>query len=191
MRIGMFGGAFDPPHLAHVALANAAVAQLKLDELRVFPTGRPSHRPPGATTSVDRLAMARLAFEALPRAVVDDREIRRAGPTFSIDTLRELQRENSGAELFLVIGEDQALAFETWHEWSTIVRSATICVARRGASTAEPSIPDAKVVMLQLPDMPVSGTAVRDAIRRGEDISALVPAAVAGYIAAHHLYRGN
>jgi len=199
MRIGMFGGAFDPPHTAHVALAETAVAQLLLDELRIFPTGHAWHRASEVSAAQDRLAMARLAFANLPRTSVDDREIRRTGPTYTIDTLRELRREIPNAELFLVMGEDQALAFSGWHEWAEIARIATLCVAHRGAdrgadrgaSVHTPKIPGAKVVMLQLPDMPVSATAIRDSVRQGKDISALVPPAVAGYIAAHHLYRGN
>ena len=195
MRIGMFGGAFDPPHTAHVALAETAVAQLMLDELRIFPTGHAWHRNSEVSAAQDRLAMARLAFGELPRTTVDDREIRRAGPTYTVDTLRELRREIPNAELFLVMGEDQALAFSSWHESAEIARIATLCVAHRGAyrgtAVNGPKIPGAKVVMLQLPDMPVSATAIRDSVRQGKDISALVPPAVAGYIAAHHLYRGH
>jgi len=195
MRMGMFGGAFDPPHNAHVALARAAVAQLQLGELRIFPTGRPWHRTEKLTPPEDRLAMARAAFSALPQSVVDDREVLRAGPTYTIDTLRELRRESQGIELFLVMGEDQARAFTGWHEWAEIARIATLCVAHRTdpASTAGPAInvPGATIALLQLPDMPESATEIRRRAAKGEDISSLVPPGVAGYIAAHHLYRGN
>jgi nicotinate-nucleotide adenylyltransferase len=190
-RLGVFGGAFDPPHEAHLALATKAVAQLALDEMRVFPTGHAWHRAPVLSAPEHRLAMAKLAFDALPRTTVDDREIRRAGPTYTVDTLRELRHETPGVELFLIMGEDQAQAFTRWHEWAEIARIATLCVAHRGGNVVEPSVPGAKIVMLELPAMPVSATSIRDAVRRGEDISALVPPAVAGYIAAHHLYRGN
>jgi nicotinate-nucleotide adenylyltransferase len=191
MRLGMFGGAFDPPHGAHVALARAAVEQLKLDELRIFPTGHAWHRRREPTAAEHRLAMAKLAFDGLPHTQVDDREIRRAGATYTIDTLRELRREVPEVELFLVMGEDQARAFTSWHEWAEITRIATLCIAHRGGSAALPRVAGAKVVTLQLPDMPVSATAIRERAGRGEDISALVPPAVAGYIAAHHLYRGH
>src|SRR6478609_4415175 len=136
----MFGGAFDPPHVAHVALARAAVEQLQLDELRVFPTGQASHRAQPLTSAADRVAMAKIAFGALPRSVVDDREMRRAGPTYTIDTLRELKAAQPTAELFLVMGEDQAVAITRWREWEQVLSLATLCMAARpgaaGTSTA-------------------------------------------------------
>jgi nicotinate-nucleotide adenylyltransferase len=109
-RLGVFGGAFDPPHVAHVALAQAAVEQLRLDQLRIFPTGQAWHRSGPLTAPEHRLALAQLAFGELPRTVIDDRELRRPGPTYTIDTLRELKAEQPAAQLFLVMGEDQAVA---------------------------------------------------------------------------------
>jgi nicotinate-nucleotide adenylyltransferase len=206
----MYGGAFDPPHNAHVALARAAVEQLALDELRIFPTGHAWHRSERLTAPDDRLAMARLAFEGLPQAVVDDREIRRAGPTYTIDTLRELRRDFRDAQLFLVMGEDQARIFTGWHEWAEIARMAMLCIAQRASTSSartesrvrpgpeSPVRPEpvegpagARTVMLQLPDMTESATTIRAMVARGEDISLLVPPAVAGYIASHHLYQGH
>jgi nicotinate-nucleotide adenylyltransferase len=187
----MYGGAFDPPHNAHLALARAAVDQAQLDELRIFPTGNAWHRSGQMTPAPHRLAMARRAFEDLPKTVVDDREMRRNGPTYTIDTLRELRRDLPDAQLFLVIGEDQARAFTTWHEWAEIARIATLCVARRGSSEGELHVPQAQLIELRLPSMPENATAVRELARRREDISSLVPAAVAGYIASHHLYQGH
>jgi nicotinate-nucleotide adenylyltransferase len=191
LKLGIYGGAFDPPHNAHVALARVAVGQLMLDELRIFPTGQAWHRTEKLTDAAHRLAMARLAFEGLPQAVVDDRELHRAGPTYTIDTLRELRREAPAAELFLVMGEDQARAFTSWHEWAEIARIASLCVAHRGPSAAQPQVPGATMVTLQLPNMPVSATEIRDRVQRGEDVSSLVPPAVARYIASQHLYQGH
>ena len=191
MRLGVYGGAFDPPHNAHLALARAAVAQLQLDELRIFPTGHAYHRAGTVAPAADRVAMARLAFAGLDKATVDDRETRRPGPTYTVDTLRELRAEARKPQLFLIIGEDQARTFMHWHEWADIVRIATLCVAHRGASAAPLRIPQASIVTLELPTMPESATDIRTRVRRGEDIASLVPPAVAGYIAAHHLYRGN
>jgi nicotinate-nucleotide adenylyltransferase len=187
----MYGGAFDPPHNAHLALARAAVEQLGLDELRVFPTGHAWHRSERLTPPHDRAAMAKLAFHGLPKTVVDDREIHRAGPTYTIDTLRELRREFAHAQLFLVMGEDQARAFTGWHEWAGIARLATLCVAHRGPAPTQLQIPHASVVTLQLPTMPESATEIRERVARGEGIASLVPPAVAGYIASHHLYQGH
>ena len=103
-RVGVFGGAFDPPHIAHVALARAAVEQLQLDELRIFPTGQAWHKAQTLSAPEHRLAMARIAFADVPRAVIDDRELRRPGPTYTIDTLRELMAERPQAQLFLASG---------------------------------------------------------------------------------------
>jgi nicotinate-nucleotide adenylyltransferase len=128
-RLGMFGGAFDPPHLAHVALARAAVQQLGLCELRVFPTGQAWHKSRTLTSAEHRLAMARVAFGDVPRTVVDGRELSRNGPTYTVDTLLELQAEQPDAELFLIIGADQAEALHSWHRGEAILSLATLGVA--------------------------------------------------------------
>ena len=187
----MFGGAFDPPHRAHVALAQAAVAQLALDALVILPTGNAWHKARVLTDASHRLAMARLAFAGVPRAVVDDREMRRAGPTYTVETLRELGAENPGAELFLVMGQDQADAFATWRDWETIAALATLAVAGRphapGAGAGLPA--GVRSIALQLPPMDESATDVRARLASGRDITPLVPTGVASYIASNHLYR--
>ena len=189
-RLGVFGGAFDPPHRAHVALAEAALAQLGLDELRVFPTGQAWHKTRPLTAAGHRVAMARIAFEALERVAVDDRETRRQGPTYTVDTLRELQAERPGAQLHLLMGQDQAAAFTTWREWQAIAEIAIICVAARPDSGADAPLPaGVRQLRLQLPAMPESATAIRARLAAGQDITRLVPPGVASYIAQHHLYR--
>lgn len=130
-RVGLFGGAFDPPHLAHVALAQAAISHLRLDELRILPTGEAWHKARPLSAGSHRLAMARLAFEGLAQVVLDDRELRRAGPSYTVETLRELRAERPDAVLFLVVGADQAQGFDRWREPEAIARLATICVAGR------------------------------------------------------------
>lgn len=191
-RIGVFGGAFDPPHVAHVALARAALDQLQLDELRILPTGNAWHRAVQPSAAVHRLAMARLAFADVARAVVDERELHRAGPTYTVDTLRELGAEYPGAELFVVIGEDQARTLTRWHDWQALVSLAVICVAARPPATAEPAVdlpPGTRSRPLIVPPMPESATGIRALVRAGGDIRALVPGGVARYIETHHLYR--
>jgi nicotinate-nucleotide adenylyltransferase len=89
------------------------------------------------------------------------------------------------------MGEDQIRAFTSWHEWSEIARISVLCVAQRGQPAAQPQVPGATIITLQLPDMPVSATEIRERVQRGEEIASLVPAAVAGYIAANHLYQGH
>ena len=194
-RIGILGGAFDPPHLAHLALGKAAVEQLQLDQLRIIPTGQAWHKPRKLTQAQHRLAMAQLAFTDLPEAQVDARETHRSGPTYTIDTLRELRSEAVGAQLFLIIGADQAQALTTWHAWKEILQSATICVADRPHSTGGGPVFDAESAFphrffhLQMPAMALSSTDIRSAISTDQNVTALVGESVARYIAAHNLYH--
>jgi nicotinate-nucleotide adenylyltransferase len=196
-RVGIFGGAFDPPHVGHVALARAAVEQLGLDELRVFPTGQAWHKARELSPAADRLAMAELAFAQVPHALVDGRELARAGPTYTIDTLRELQRECPDAEFLLVIGADQAESLHSWREGAEIARLATISIAERArpiraAGTFDPSqLPPGKREPVELPPMPVSSTEIRRRAATRQDISQLVPPPVASYIDRHSLYQRN
>lgn len=193
-RLGVFGGAFDPPHLAHRALAEVALAELQLDELRVLPTGQAWHKTRPLTPAHHRLAMAALAFADLPGLVLDDREIRRAGPSYTLDTLRELQAEQPRAELFLVMGKDQADALPSWHDWQEIVRLAIICVADRDVLTGKETkfVPPiemaARFRKLHMPAMDISATGIRSRIASRQDVAPLVSGAVARYIEHHHLY---
>jgi nicotinate-nucleotide adenylyltransferase len=187
----MFGGAFDPPHHAHVALARAGIAQLSLDRLFVFPTGDAWHKARTLTPAAHRLAMAKLAFAGIPAAVVDDLELRRNGPTYSVDTLRELQSAHPGAQLHLLMGEDQAAGFTRWHAWEEIARMAVLCVAGRGTGAGLDTLralPGVRLETLQLPQMPDSASQIRSRLTAGQDIADLVEPAVASYIDSHHLY---
>lgn len=195
-RIGVFGGAFDPPHVAHRALAEAALRQLALDELHIVPTGQAWHKARALTDAVHRLAMCRLAFAELPGVRVDTREIDRAGPSYTVDTLTALHDEQPEAALFLVVGADQWLAFRTWRRWAEILRLATVAVAHRPLAGRDGALPDLDRVglphvILTVPPLAVSATAVRerwwDPVA-GPAVRALVPPAVARYISEHRLY---
>ncbi len=193
-RVGLFGGAFDPPHRAHRALAIAAVRQLDLDVLYIVPTGEAWHRPQVLAPGDQRFAMSRLAFSGVPRSLVDGRELRRHGPSYSIDTLRELQAEHPRASLFLVIGEDQAAGFARWHAWQDIAAMATVAVAGRPGAAEDGlallrALPGVRVHALDLPAMPESATDIRTSLAAGQEVTPLVGAAVASYIEQHHLYR--
>lgn len=191
-RVGVFGGAFDPPHVAHVALARAAVEQLQLDELRIFPTGDAWHKANVLSPAQHRLAMARIAFDDLPHTIVDERELHRPGPTYTIDTLRELKAEQPQAELFLIMGEDQAVSLTRWREWQAIPALATICMAARASTNADAprALPvEAELKLLRMPEMPESATEVRERVAAHEGIDHLVPRGVARYIDQHSLYR--
>ena len=121
-RIGLFGGSFDPPHRAHLALARIARDTLHLDELRWLPAGQPwqkAGRPLAASTH--RVAMLRLLTNREPGFVLDERELARNGPSYTIDSVREVGAEAPDAEIFLVIGQDQYARFDTWHAWPELL----------------------------------------------------------------------
>ena len=195
-RIGVFGGAFDPPHLAHVALVRSAIQSLGLDEVRVLPTGQAWHRTGDLTDAVHRLAMARLAFAGLPQVVVDDREIRRLGPSYTVDSLEEIASEQPGAQLYLLIGDDQRRSLPAWHRIDEIARLAIICAAARDPQVAawhedassRQDLPSPPIQALPMPLMPISATDIRERLSRQADVAALVAPAVERYIHEHHLY---
>jgi nicotinate-nucleotide adenylyltransferase len=191
-RVGMFGGAFDPPHRAHVALARAAIEQLRLDRLFVIPTGQAWHKDRALTAAEHRLAMTRIAFEGIPQVVVDDRELKREGATYSVETLRELRDEHPGTQLVLLMGEDQAGSFTRWIAWQEIARIAILGVAGRGSGeglAALRALPGVRVETLQWTQRTESATEIRARLAAGQDIADLVEPAVASYIESHHLYR--
>ena len=198
LRVGLFGGAFDPPHRAHRALAEAALAQLGLDLLLILPTGQAWHKSRVLTAAVHRVAMCELAFAGLPRRRVDQREIRRQGPTYTADTLAELAAEYPGAQLYLLMGADQLLAFRTWSRWQEVLQCATLAVASRAVESAcqqgellELRGIDIPHISLDLPPRPLSATSVRARAEGSPhaDLEPLVPEGVARYISEHHLYR--
>jgi nicotinate-nucleotide adenylyltransferase len=195
-RLGVYGGAFDPPHIAHHALAQAAIRQLALDQLLVFPTGQAWHKTRQPSPAQHRLAMAQLAFADLPKVQVDARETLRPGATYTIDTLNELQAEIPGAELFLLMGADQFQAFSSWRRWQDIAKIATICIAARAISASaqsqnsmqNPAQTACKIQGIDMPAMGTSATELRECVRQGLRYDHLVNTAVARYIAQYHLY---
>jgi len=204
-RIGVFGGAFDPPHCAHLALAQAAIKQLQLDELKIIPTGFAWHKDRPLSAAEHRLKMAQLAFSGVDRVSIDEREIKRGGHSYTIDTLEALQAEDPDGSFFLLIGGDQLAAFTRWHRWQDILSRATICVAERPLEASAPADTLAQTpalrqcIHLQLPPMTVSATAIRQlmATHTGSkntsqpDLAGLVPDAVARYISLHGLYPAH
>lgn len=200
----MFGGAFDPPHVAHRALAEVALDQLGLDVLHIMPTGQAWHKTRTLTPAELRVAMCRLAFGDLPRTRIDTRETLRQGPSYTADTLAELAREYPGASLYLVLGADQLLAFKSWVRWPEVLERAQLAVANRalhiGADAAldqreemDLSAVDLPFVRLSMPLKNISASAVRSRVEQPaaqHDVFAgLVPPGVASYISDHHLYQ--
>lgn len=194
-RIGIYGGAFDPPHQAHVAVARAAIEQLGLDELVVVPTGQAWHKVHALTAAEHRVAMARAAFSELRAVRVDDRETRRTGASYTIDTLAELQSGRPEADWFLIVGADQARDFERWKDWRRILERCTLVVAPRGDEgwVVPAAWMPARVRVLSMPALPHSATDVRQQLAQGVRVADLalqaVPEPVARYIENHHLYQ--
>jgi nicotinate-nucleotide adenylyltransferase len=190
-RIGLFGGSFDPPHRAHVALAASALAQLALAEVRWIPAGRPWQKTRTVTPAPHREAMVRIAIDGEPRFVLDRIELDRAGPSYTLDTVRALQAREPGAEWVLLIGADQYAGLHTWEGWRELLGRVTLAVANRPglhpAPHAEVLRHPHRVVPLAMLD--ISSTEVRARVARGEPIDDLVPSGVARYIDLHALYR--
>ncbi|MDX6523462.1 MAG: nicotinate-nucleotide adenylyltransferase [Gaiellales bacterium] len=180
MRVGVFGGEFDPPHLGHLAVVRTARDQLGLDRVLVIPAARPPHRRESRTPAEDRLRMAELTFAGEPQVEVSRAELDREGPSYTVDTLRLL----AGAdELVLIVGADQDI--RDWHEPDEILRLAQLAVAPRGGD----AIGGGDVTELEMEPVDLSSTRVREAIAAGGGTDAVVPA-VLELIRSHGLYGG-
>ncbi|MFG6440564.1 nicotinate (nicotinamide) nucleotide adenylyltransferase [Roseateles sp. LKC17W] len=191
MRLALFGGSFDPPHLGHLAFARFALEALAPERLLWLPAGRQWQKPDQVMAAgAHRVQMLRLLTAGEPRFAVDDRELHRRGPSFTADTLGEFQRETPQAELMFLIGQDQYARLPSWYRAEAVTQLATLVVVPRAgeAVVTPPGMPPHRLQVLNLPDIPLSSTAVRDAIVRGDDISPLVGADVASYIDSHRLY---
>ena len=181
--IGILGGTFDPVHNAHLAMARAALDALALERVLFIPTGNPRYRRPAFASAEHRLAMLRLALSGEADFEVDARELRPGASGYTVDTLRELHAEGM-KELYLLIGADQYAKLGSWHRPAEVAELAKIAVfPRPGIELKE------KVNPIPMQPMPISSSELRARAARGEDLSSLVPPAVANYIARHALYR--
>ena len=206
-RIGILGGTFDPIHVGHLALGRAARAALSLDEVRLLPTGSSWQKSGVVASAQQRLQMASLAVAGEPGFLVDDREVRRNGPSYTVDTLAEMRSE-LGAQpaLVLLLGSDQLLNLASWHRWADLLSFAHIACTQRERVTLErlplpveemvrahgrdalPDEPAGAVVFFGMPPVPVSATTLRARLAAGERPRELVPPAVLDYIDLHQLY---
>ena len=189
-RIGLFGGTFDPPQLAHLALARAARDALQLDELRWIPTGNPWQKTRAITDAAHREAMVALTIAGEPRFVLERCELQRSGPSVTLDTVRELQQRDGPAQWVWIMGRDQYVNLHTWRGWRELLQRVTLAVAERPGVTAavDADVAAHPHTMVPLPPLPISATDIRARVARGESIAGLVTDAVARYIARHHLY---
>jgi len=195
MRLGLFGGRFDPPHLGHLLLAEQAREALALDEVRFLPAGDPPHKGVQAPAA-DRVTMTRLATDDHPDFRVDDREVRRVGPSYAIDSVEELRRERPDAELWSLIGADAYAEIATWHRAEAFVRSATVVVVPRpGTAHADLDHLDepfrSAARRLDIVPCGLSSTLLRRRIRQGRSLRYLTPDAVARYLHARRLYAAH
>jgi nicotinate-nucleotide adenylyltransferase len=199
LRLGILGGAFNPPHIGHVVCAQEALIQLELDRVVFIPVGEAPHRElqddPGAEA---RLEMVELAVADDERFSVSRIELDREGPSYTSDTLEQLHGETPEDELFLILGGDQAAALATWHEPAKVLERATIAVFERmswGRNAIVIKIgrmPGAeRVRYLDMPMIQVSSSAIRRRVREGLPIRYLVPDRVVDYIETNQLYGGK
>lgn len=207
-RIGLLGGTFDPIHVGHLALARTARAALALDAVRLLPTGSSWQKRGVVASAEQRLEMVRLAIAGEAGLVADDREIRRAGATYTVDTLAELRAE-LGPEpaIVLLMGSDQLLNLPTWHRWRELTDFAHLACTQRERVRLDvlppeveglvqaagrdrlPDAPAGAIVFFSMPPVPVSATALRAQLARGERPAELVPRPVLDYIDSLQLYR--
>jgi len=192
-RVGLFGGSFDPVHDAHLALARAALQTLELDEVRWIPAGQAWQKARALSDAAHRLAMLRLAIAGEPRFVLDRSEVDRAGPSYTLDTVRALAAAQPGTQWFLIIGHDQYAGLHTWNGWQQLLGLVTLAVANRPGQVREVHDEVRRFAhhVVPLPMLDISATAVRERVAAGADIATLVPPAVARYIDSHRLYRAS
>lgn len=185
MKIGVYGGAFNPPHLGHITAARAVSELLKLDKLLMIPTGRPPHKqlPPGTPAPEQRLELVRLAAEQTglgDRAEVSDIELRREGASYTADTLERLKERYPEDELWLLMGADMFLTIHTWHDPGRILSLAGVAAFGRTEEDTEElfsvqrsalyrTFPQARIFTLTIPGVvDVSSTELRERLARGE-----------------------
>lgn len=190
-RIGLFGGTFDPPHVAHLALASAALDALQLDAVRWIPAGAPWQKTRPVTPAAQREAMVRLAIDGEPRFMLDRCEVERAGPSYTLDTVRQFAKAEPDGRWFLIIGADQYAGLHTWRDWQALLGLVTLAVANRPGPMppVNPEVLRFPHRVVPLPMLDISATEVRARVAAGLPIDSMVPPAVARYIETNRLYR--
>lgn len=199
MRLGVYGGTFDPVHFGHLLLAESCREACGLDRVLWLPSGSPPHKQDQSlTTERLRAEMVRAAIAGHEQFQLDRRESRREGPSYTVDTLAELQSEHPGAELFFLMGGDSLAEFASWRDPAGILRQATVVVAGRSGAAA-PDLerltaaagPDAahRVRFVDMPPIGISSRDLRARIAAGQSIRYQVPRAVECLIREHRLYQ--
>ena len=193
LRIGLFGGTFDPPHRGHIAVAADVADALDLDQVLWIPAGQPPHKSlVGAAPLAVRLEMTRAAVKVDSRFEVSDIEVGRRGVSYTLDTVRALRENYPGTILFLIIGTDQFREFGTWRNPEKLLELAELVVMDRGGQSGQDYVTEAgdvgKAFFVSVDRVDISSTDVRLATHNGEDLNALVPAKIAEIILREGLY---
>jgi len=185
------GGTFDPIHHGHLVAASEAGFVLGLDEVLFVPTGHPWQKQDRAVTpGWHRLAMCDAAVAGSHRFATSRVDVDRPGPTYTVDTLRDLAGDHPGADFFFITGADALRGILAWRDAEEVLRRASLVgVTRPGHVLADPGIGEHAVTLIDVPALAISSTDIRGRTARGAPIDYLVPAAVADYIERHHLYR--
>jgi nicotinate-nucleotide adenylyltransferase len=188
-RIGVMGGTFDPIHHGHLVAASEVAQSLNLDEVIFVPTGQPWQKS-GVTLSEHRYLMTVIATASNPRFTVSRVDIDRTGPTYTIDTLRDLHAERPDSDLFFITGADAISQILSWKDIRELWDYAHfVAVSRPGHELSISGLPSQDVSLLEVPALAISSTDCRERVNRGFPVWYLVPDGVVQYISKHHLYR--
>ncbi|GGL40306.1 putative nicotinate-nucleotide adenylyltransferase [Phycicoccus endophyticus] len=192
LRVGVMGGTFDPIHHGHLVAASEVQALFGLDEVVFVPTGRPWQKDAREVSAAEhRYLMTVIATASNPRFTVSRVDIDREGPTYTVDTLRDLHAERPDAELFFITGADALAQILSWKDADALWRLAHfVGVTRPGYVLSELGLPADGVTLQEVPAMAISSTDCRERVRDGEPVWYLVPDGVVQYISKYHLYRG-
>ena len=195
-RLGVMGGTFDPVHHGHLVAASEAAARFELDEVVFVPTGHPTFKlDQDVTTAEHRYLMTVIATASNPRFWVSRVDIDRGGPTYTIDTLRDLHEHRPDADLYFITGADALADIFTWRDAEELFGMAQFVGCTRPGFTMDAAtlgkIPSDRVTMVEVPALAISSTDVRRRTMRDEPVWYLVPDGVVQYIAKHRLYPRN
>ena len=200
MKIGIMGGTFNPIHNAHLMMAQAAYEQYKLDEIWFMPSAKPPHKNQDEIAEKEhRKRMVQFAIDKIPYFKISNIEYKRAGKTYTYDTLVELKKEREDAHFYFIMGGDSLAQFEQWYHPELVIKQAVLLAAARPYEKEHPNFEkqvkylqekfDARIGVIRFEEMDVSSRQIRKAVALGQSIKDLVPGPVAGYIRIHGLYR--
>jgi nicotinate-nucleotide adenylyltransferase len=193
VRVGIFGGTFDPVHVGHLVVATAVHHALSLDDTRVVVAADPWQKdPPPVAPAAERYAavQAAIADMDVPGITADSREVDRGGPTYTIDTVEALRTERDGGEVFLIVGYDAAKHLDTWHRVDELRALVTLVVVNRPRFDEVVDVPGWKVEVVDIPSIDVSSSMVRERLSAGLPVDGLVPAAAMRVVREHGRYAG-